>query len=74
MSATVMFYKFKAKNSLTDDGYEELLKMVRSLLPPDNILPSSLSSIKKFLKAFDLGYDMRRFMLVLMIVVYLERN
>lgn len=57
MSITVMFYKFKAENSLTDDGYEELLEMVRSLLPPDNILPSSLSSTKKLLKAFDLGYD-----------------
>lgn len=31
--------------------------MVRSLLPPDNILPSSLSSTKKLLKAFDLGYE-----------------
>ncbi|XP_062014790.1 uncharacterized protein LOC133731433 [Rosa rugosa] len=57
MSATVMFYKFKARNSLSDSGYDELLEMVRSLLPPDNILPSSLYSTKKLLKAFDLGYE-----------------
>jgi hypothetical protein len=57
MSATVMFYKFKARHSLSDNGYDELLEMVRSLLPRNNILPSSLYSTKKLLKAFDLGYE-----------------
>ncbi|XP_040370864.1 uncharacterized protein LOC121051752 isoform X2 [Rosa chinensis] len=30
MSATVMFYKFKARNSLSDSGYDELLEMKES--------------------------------------------
>ncbi|XP_061999627.1 uncharacterized protein LOC133717018 [Rosa rugosa] len=57
MSATVMFFKFKARYGLSDNGYDELLEMVGSLLPEDNILPSSLYSTKKLLKAFDLGYE-----------------
>ncbi|XP_024198613.2 uncharacterized protein LOC112201923 [Rosa chinensis] len=57
MLATIKFFKFKARYGLSDNGYDELREIVGSLLPPDNILPSSLYSTKKLLKAFDLGYE-----------------
>lgn len=56
MSATIVFYKFKARHSITDTAYNELLEMVHGLLPPNNKFPTSLQSTKKLLKAFDLGY------------------
>lgn len=57
MSATVASYKFKARHSLSNTGFDELLEMIHSFLPKDNILPKSLYSTKKLLKAFDLGYE-----------------
>ncbi|KAK9911494.1 hypothetical protein M0R45_035402 [Rubus argutus] len=55
MSATVACYKFKARHSLSNTGFDELLEMIHSFLPKDNILPNSLYSTKKLLKAFDLA-------------------
>ncbi|XP_062024123.1 uncharacterized protein LOC133740203 isoform X2 [Rosa rugosa] len=57
MSATVALYKFKARHSVSNTGFDELLEMIGGFLPNDHILPNSLYSTKKLLKAFDLGYD-----------------
>ena len=57
MSSTVALYKYKARHSLSDNAFDELLQIVGGFLPSDNVLPSSIYSTKKLLKAFDLGYE-----------------
>uniref|UniRef100_A0A2N9J4U7 Transposase n=1 Tax=Fagus sylvatica TaxID=28930 RepID=A0A2N9J4U7_FAGSY len=57
MSATVVLFKHKATNSLSDKSFNELLEIIRDMLPQDNTLPDSLYSTKKILKIFDLGYE-----------------
>ncbi|KAK9270912.1 hypothetical protein L1049_026499 [Liquidambar formosana] len=57
LSATVVLYKHKAINGLSDKSFNELLEIIRDMLPQDNTLPDSLYSTKKLLKAFDLGYE-----------------
>jgi hypothetical protein len=57
MSATIVLFKHKATNSLSDKSFNELLEIIRDMLPQDNTLPDSLYSTKKILKIFDLGYE-----------------
>ncbi|KAK9282930.1 hypothetical protein L1049_011155 [Liquidambar formosana] len=57
MSATVTLFKHKAANGLSEKSFNELLEIIRDMLPQDNTLPDSLYSTKKFLKTFDLGYE-----------------
>ncbi|KAK2658057.1 hypothetical protein Ddye_011109, partial [Dipteronia dyeriana] len=38
-------------------GFNELLSILRYMLPQHNVLPDSLYSTKKLLKVFDLGYE-----------------
>lgn len=40
MSATVACYKFKGRHGLSNTGFDELLEMIHSFLPKDNILPN----------------------------------
>ena len=47
MSATVILFKNKATNSLSDKSFNELLEIIRDILPQDNTLPDSLYSTKK---------------------------
>ena len=56
-SATMALYNHKAENGLSDKGFDELLQIIRSLLPTDNTLPDSLNTVKSFLKEFNLGYE-----------------
>ncbi|KAK9286695.1 hypothetical protein L1049_015098 [Liquidambar formosana] len=55
--ATVVLYKHKATNGLSDKSFSELLEIPRDMLPQDNTLPDSMYSTKRLLKAFDLGYE-----------------
>ncbi|KAK2661809.1 hypothetical protein Ddye_000383, partial [Dipteronia dyeriana] len=55
--AIIVLYKHKATHGLSDKGFDELLGILRDMLPQDNILPDSLYSTKKLLKVFDLGYE-----------------
>ncbi|KAL6141538.1 hypothetical protein ACLB2K_059826 [Fragaria x ananassa] len=57
LSATLIFYKFKADNGLADSSFDELLEVIKDMLPEVNTFPESLHTIKKFLKGFDLGYE-----------------
>ncbi|KAL5837267.1 hypothetical protein ACOSQ3_014436 [Xanthoceras sorbifolium] len=57
LSAIVVLYKHKATHGLSDKGFDELLGILRDMLPQDNVLPDSLYSTKKLLKVFDLGYE-----------------
>ncbi|KAL5832876.1 hypothetical protein ACOSQ3_016550 [Xanthoceras sorbifolium] len=46
LSAIVVLYKHKATHGLSDKGFDELLGILRDMLPQDNLL-----------KVFDLGYE-----------------
>ncbi|KAL5808350.1 hypothetical protein ACOSQ3_029041 [Xanthoceras sorbifolium] len=50
VSAIVVLYKHKATHGLSDKGFDELLGILRDMLPQDNVLPDSLYSTKKLLK------------------------
>ncbi|KAL5846309.1 hypothetical protein ACOSQ3_009833 [Xanthoceras sorbifolium] len=57
LSATVILYKHKTTHGLSDKSFDELLGILRDMLPHVNVLPDSLYSTKKLLKVFDLGYE-----------------
>ncbi|KAK3227327.1 hypothetical protein Dsin_007189 [Dipteronia sinensis] len=57
MSATIALFKHKATHGLSDNSFDELLQIIRDILPQENTLPDSLYSCKKLLKMFDLGYQ-----------------
>ena len=57
MSATLILCKAKARHSLSDKAFDDVLKIVHDLLPINNILPDSFYSAKKLFNAFDLGYE-----------------
>lgn len=57
MSATLMLFKAKARHSLSDKAFDDVLKIVHELLPLNNILPDGFYSSKKLFNAFDLGYE-----------------
>ena len=50
-------YRFKVKSSVSENYFDQLLVLLKDMLPEDNVLPKSLSAIKKFLKIFGFGYD-----------------
>ena len=56
MSASIALFKHKATHGLSDNGFDELINLVRDMLPENNTLPNSFYSIKKLLKTFNLGY------------------
>ncbi|BFG25009.1 hypothetical protein CerSpe_112830 [Prunus speciosa] len=57
MFAVVVLYKFKAMHGLTENAYNDMLEILRDMLPDGNTLPDSLYSTKKLLNTFDLGYE-----------------
>lgn len=56
LSTIVVLYKHKPINGLSDKSFNELLDIIRDMLPDDNTLPDSMYSTK-LLKVFDLGYE-----------------
>ncbi|KAI5349645.1 hypothetical protein L3X38_002534 [Prunus dulcis] len=57
MSAVVVLYKVKAMHGLTKNAYNDMLEILRDMLPDGNTLPDSLYSTKKLQKTSDLGYE-----------------
>ncbi|XP_059638709.1 uncharacterized protein LOC132280982 [Cornus florida] len=57
MSAIVTLYKHKTAHNLSDTGYDELLDIIRVMIPSDNSLPKGIYETNKLLKKFDLGYE-----------------
>ncbi|XP_059656013.1 uncharacterized protein LOC132303017 isoform X1 [Cornus florida] len=57
MSVIVTLYNHKAAHNLSDIGYDELLDIIRVMIPSDNSLPKGIYETKKLLKKFDLGYE-----------------
>ncbi|XP_022869712.1 uncharacterized protein LOC111389093 [Olea europaea var. sylvestris] len=57
MSALVAMFKHKASHELSDNGFDELINLVRDMLPDNNTLPNSFYKMKKLVNTFDLGYE-----------------
>lgn len=57
LSTIVALYKHKITHGLSDKGFNELLEIVRDMLPHPNTFLDSMYSTKKLLKTFDLGYE-----------------
>lgn len=70
MSAIVALFKFKATYGLTDTGFDEMLQIFGDMLPDNSTLLSSFHETKKY--SSHLSLDMRRYMNVSMIFVYLD--
>ena len=58
VSATMGLYTIKVKSGMSENYFDQLLTMVSSMLPADNVLPRSTNEMKRFLKLFGFGYDM----------------
>lgn len=50
-------YRIKVKSAISENYFDQLLSMVHDMLPNGNVLPTSTSEVKKFLKIFGFGYD-----------------
>ncbi|XP_062079418.1 uncharacterized protein LOC133783816 isoform X2 [Humulus lupulus] len=57
LSAIVALYKLKNSNGLSDKCFDEMLGLFHDMLPFDNVLLKSMYSVRKFLRAFELGYE-----------------
>ncbi|XP_010431497.1 PREDICTED: uncharacterized protein LOC104715823 [Camelina sativa] len=57
ISAIMGLYRIKVKSGMSENFFDQLLKMVHEMLPKDNVLPRSTDEMKKFLKIFGFGYD-----------------
>ncbi|XP_026420318.1 uncharacterized protein LOC113316323 [Papaver somniferum] len=57
LSITVELYRHKTVNGLSRKSFDELLKTIGSLLPPDHCLPCSTYEVKKLLKSYQLTYQ-----------------
>ena len=47
LGTTLELLQWKASNGLSDKGFEELLKLIKNLLPKGNTLPATTYEVKK---------------------------
>jgi hypothetical protein len=47
LGSTLKLLQWKVETSLSDKGFEKLLKIVKKMLPKDNELPTSTDKAKK---------------------------
>ena len=47
LGTTLELLQWKASNDLSDKGFEELLKLIKNLLPEGNTLPETTYKVKK---------------------------
>ena len=47
LGTTLELLQWKAENGVSDKGFEKLLKIVKKMLPRDNVLPPSMYEAKK---------------------------
>ncbi|XP_057790299.1 uncharacterized protein LOC131007156 [Salvia miltiorrhiza] len=57
LSATIKLYNLKAKHGWSDSSFNDLLKLVKEMLPESNSMPFSLYDAKKTLSTLGLDYD-----------------
>ncbi|KAG7557066.1 putative transposase Ptta/En/Spm plant [Arabidopsis suecica] len=50
VSAIMGLYQIKVKSGMSENYFDQLLKIVHDMLPGDNVLPTSTDAMKKFLK------------------------
>ena len=70
LGTTLELLQWKASNGLSDKGFDELLKLIKNLLPEGNTLPATTYKAKKLFVLQDLRH--RRYMLVLMTASYID--
>jgi hypothetical protein len=49
LEANIMFFEFKSTNGLSDKGFDQLLDIIRKLLPEDNELPENTYLAKQMI-------------------------
>ncbi|XP_004298271.1 PREDICTED: uncharacterized protein LOC101300907 [Fragaria vesca subsp. vesca] len=57
LSTTLIMYTLKAESGLSNSGFDKFMSVFEDMLPEANTFPESLSTVKKTLKDFDLGYE-----------------
>ncbi|XP_022873154.1 uncharacterized protein LOC111392118 [Olea europaea var. sylvestris] len=57
MSASIAMLKHKVTHDLSDSGFDELINLVRDILPENSTLPNSFYEMKKLVNTFDLSYE-----------------
>ncbi|XP_062118959.1 uncharacterized protein LOC133832664 [Humulus lupulus] len=57
LSSIIALYKLKTTNGWSDKSFDELLKLLKDMLPLDNMIPKSMYEVRKFLRLFDLGCE-----------------
>jgi hypothetical protein len=55
--AILVLYKHKVMNRWSDNSFNGLLGILRDMLPEGNVIPDSMSSARKLVKAFDNEYE-----------------
>jgi hypothetical protein len=49
LEANIMLLEFKSRNGLSDKGFDQLLDIIRKLLPEDNELPKKTYLAKQMI-------------------------
>ena len=57
VSAIMGLYRVKVKSGMSENYFDQLIRLIHDMLPLDNVLPTSIGDVKKFLKLFGFGYD-----------------
>ncbi|XP_013589396.1 PREDICTED: uncharacterized protein LOC106297769 [Brassica oleracea var. oleracea] len=57
VSAIMGLYRIKVKSGMSENYFDQLLKIVHDMLPEDNVLPTSTEAMKNYLKIFGFGYE-----------------
>ena len=47
LGSTLEFLRWKEECGLSDSGFEKLLKIIKNMLPKDNVLPASTYEAKR---------------------------
>ena len=56
LSSIVALYNLKTKHGWSDTSFNELLELMKDMLPRDNVLLTSMYLVNKFLRKFNLNY------------------
>ena len=57
VSAIMGLYRIKVKSGMSENYFDQLIRLIHDMLPLDNVLPTSIGDVKKFLKLFGFVYD-----------------
>ncbi|XP_074293482.1 uncharacterized protein LOC141620536 [Silene latifolia] len=57
LASIVKLYNLKAKNGWSDKSFNDLLELVKDMLPEDNVLPNRTYEAKKILRGIGMKYE-----------------